>query len=403
MRTPPILTICVPSRNRQETFKKTIESLVVSLRTDIEFIFADNSDDPSIMNGFMTEISRDPRVTYLPSTDRVLPMNANWERCIDAAAGDFICVIGDDDYVDPEVAGVLDTLCRAEQDVDVLVWARLNYNWPDNRLVHCNVAVPLGTRLQEVKREHLFQEFFSWRTHDATPHCPFSIYHGAVSRRVMNANKAKFGGRHFGHLTVDFETSCKLLVNAKRFFYCERPFSVLGACFASNSGTIGNPDELKRRHAQIMAELGRNMDEDPYMKDVPFGCILGVTAAVAQVQQWFCVTFGYTRPAGWERNFAEACGIDCGNAKSRYAFDLMVAGYRQALSQWKGGRFLKFFKPKYKEVRVGSVFQGVDKTTLYVDEVIPTVVTPADLYHFVGQALVSPSEIATAFAGRKAA
>ncbi len=150
-----------------------------------------------------------------------------------------------------------------------------------------------------------------------------------------------------------------------------------------------------------MAELGRNMDEDPYMKDFPFGCILGVTAAVAQVQQWFCVTFGYTRPAGWERNFAEACGIDCGNAKSRYAFDLMVAGYRQALSQWKGGRFLKFFKPKYKEVRVGSVFQGVDKTTLYVDEVIPTVVTPADLYHFVGQALVSPSEIATAFAGER--
>ncbi|MFP5076520.1 glycosyltransferase [Rhizobium sp. YIM 134829] len=380
-----------------------MESLVVSLRTDIEFIFADNSDDPSIMNSFMTDVIRDPRVTYLPSTDRVLPMNANWERCVDAACGDFLCVIGDDDYVDPDVADLLRTLCENERDVDVLVWSRLNYNWPDNRKIPCSVGVPLGTRLEEVKREHLFQEFFSWQTHDSTPHCPFSIYHGAVSRRVIDSNKARFGGRHFSHLTVDFETSCKLLVNAKRFFYCERPFSVLGACFASNSGTIGNPNELKRRHAEIMAELGRNMDEDPYMKDFPFGCILGVTAAVAQVQQWFCVTYGFTRPAGWERNFAEACGIDCGNAKSEHAFELMVAGYKQALGQWKGGRFLKHFNPKYTERSNAKVFRGIDKTTLYLDEDVPGVETPADLYRFVGQVIISPAEIATSLVRRKVA
>ncbi len=133
MTATPTLTICVPSRNRQYTFKETIRSLVISPRLDIQFVFADNSDDPSIMDAFMKDILGDPRVTYLRSAERVYPMNENWERCIDAATGDFICVIGDDDYVDPDVADVLADLCANEKDVDVFVWNRLAYNWPDNR------------------------------------------------------------------------------------------------------------------------------------------------------------------------------------------------------------------------------------------------------------------------------
>lgn len=384
MRTPPILTICVPSRNRQETFKKTIESLVVSLRTDIEFIFADNSDDPSIMNGFMTEISRDPRVTYLPSTDRVLPMNANWERCIDAAAGDFICVIGDDDYVDPEVADLIIRTQATQGQIDVITWARLNYNWPDNRRVACNVAIPLGARVAKVEREHLSSEFFGWVTHSKTPNCPFSIYHGAVSRQQMNSNKARFGGAHFGHLTVDFETTCKLLHNAHHFFYCERPYSVLGACLASNSGSVGDPQEAKRRIAQVYEEIGRNIETEPYMKGFPFSPTTGVVASVCLVQQWFCHEFKISRPKGWERYFAEACGVDCDRAISKEKFDLMKALYTRSLREWKGGRYLKYFKPTFKERSLsGAVFTGVDKDRLFIDENIAGVVTPGELYHII--------------------
>ena len=68
----PKLTICVPSRNRQRYFQETIRSLLMNLRTDVEYVFADNSDDASIMNDFMEDVLADPRVKYLPSGDRVL-------------------------------------------------------------------------------------------------------------------------------------------------------------------------------------------------------------------------------------------------------------------------------------------------------------------------------------------
>ncbi|SIQ60141.1 Glycosyl transferase family 2 [Rhizobium sp. RU20A] len=393
MTATPTLTICVPSRNRQYTFKETIRSLVMSPRLDVHFVFADNSDDPSIMNDFMKDVIGDPRVTYLPTDDRIHPMSGNWERCVEAARGDFICVIGDDDYVDPDVAGLISDLCAKEKDVDVVVWGRLSFNWPDNRFAPCSVAVPLGTKVFEVPRVHLFEEFFGWKVHDATPNCPFSIYHGAVSRRAMEANKRRFGGRHFGHITVDFETSCKLVVNARRFFYVERPFSVLGACFASNSGGVGNPEELKRRHANAMAELGRNIDEDPYMKNFPFGCILGVAAAVGQVQEWFCTTFGIKRPKGWEANFADACALDCNRSGSQQAFDLIVEGYLRGLRLWKGGEYVKYFNPVFKERSAGLVYFGMNEKNLHIDENVADVQTPAELYRIVSQVMVPIAEL----------
>ena len=74
----PLLSICVPSRNRQNYFKKTIEALVASMIDDVEFVFADNSDDPTIMDGFVADILRkDRRVVYLPSEKTVLSMVDN--------------------------------------------------------------------------------------------------------------------------------------------------------------------------------------------------------------------------------------------------------------------------------------------------------------------------------------
>ena len=58
------LSICVPSRNRQFYFQKTIEGLLRNKRDDIEFVFVDNSDDPSIMNDFMRAYADDPRVHF---------------------------------------------------------------------------------------------------------------------------------------------------------------------------------------------------------------------------------------------------------------------------------------------------------------------------------------------------
>jgi hypothetical protein len=130
MSPQPTLSICVPSRNRQVWFQETIRALTASLRTDIELVFVDNSDDPSIMNGFIEPFLADPRVKYLPTGDEVRPMVDNWEVAFGATTGRWIVFIGDDDHVDPDLAGLILRIEAKMPDVEALDWARLHFTWP---------------------------------------------------------------------------------------------------------------------------------------------------------------------------------------------------------------------------------------------------------------------------------
>ncbi len=387
----PKLTICVPSRNRQRYFQETIRSLVTNMRTDVEFVFADNSDDPSVMNGFMAGLAEDPRVKFLPSEEQVFSMVDNWERCLEASTGEFICVIGDDDYVDLEVVDLIDDIQRNEPRADVIAWARLSYNWPSYRPRKCVVGVPMGTTYFKVDKKILLRDFFNWSHDAASPNNLFAIYHGAVSRKAMERIRSKFNGRYFEHPVVDFENSCKLLVTADTFIHVERPFSVLGACAESNSGRVATVATLRVAHAQFMSDIGRSIDEDAYMKDFPFPMFLGNTAAIGLCQQWFKYTYGLKAPVGWEKNFARSCARNCNIARDRENFDLMVEGYRAAIEIWHGGRYLEYFDPVYKEPGAGKVYNGLLNNMLYIDEDIGGVQTPAELFHLVKQ-LVAPRQ-----------
>ncbi|MBP1858231.1 glycosyltransferase [Rhizobium herbae] len=389
----PKLTICVPSRNRQRYFQETIRSQLMNLRTDIEYIFADNSDDASIMNSFMEDVVADPRVKYLPSVDRVLPMFENWDRCVEAATGEFICMIGDDDYVDADVVDLISRSQAEHSVIDVFVWSRLTFNWPGNRPHHCNVSAPLATGVHKLPRAWLYQEFFSWKGNTATPNMAFGFYHGAVSKRVMDKIKTKFGGKYCEYPVVDFENVCKILVTADHMFYSERPFSVLGSCPDSNSAKIKSTDNIKTQMAVFTAETGRNIDEDPHMKDFPFPAGLGLTACIAQVQHWFLTQYGYSEMRDWEANFAEACGVSCSIMGSREDHARTVEGYRGAFAKWKGGKYLKHFKPAdFADPTGGPFFTGVATNNhLYIDEEIGGAQTPADLYNLVDQ-MLAPQE-----------
>lgn len=388
----PKLTICVPSRNRQRYFQETIRSLLMNLRTDIECVFADNSDDPSIMNSFMEDVVADPRVKYLPSGDRVFSMVDNWERCLEVATGEFICVIGDDDYVDPDVVDLIEKIQADVPAVEAIAWSRLTYDWPDFRPHKCAVAVPMGTHYIQVPRDVIYRDFFHWSHAGAMPNCLFSVYHGAVSRKVMEKIRTKFNGRYFEHPVVDFENTCKLLVTATKFVHVERPFSIMGVCAASNSGRVHTASLMAEMHAQFMSEIGRNIDNDAYMKEFPFPVFLGNTAAIGMCQQWFKYTYGYKAPTGWQENFARACGLSCSSNGGKDNFDLVVAGYRAAVEAWDGGAYLPAFQPRYG-TRADVLYFGMVDKTLYLDEDIAGVRTPGELFQIVKQIIVPLEQI----------
>ena len=381
---PLKLSICVPSRNRQIYFQETIRALTASPRNDVEFVFADNSDDKSIMTSFMQDFASDPRVVFLPSGDRVHSMVDNWERTVAASSGDWVTVIGDDDYLDPELVVLLQRLAAERPGLDAFDWKKLHYTWPtDDEGLPLNLIIPLSYGLVDVSPELNRRRAWLWEeaTHNLVN--GFSIYHAALSRRLLETIRQKFGGRYFEHPTVDFDSAFKVSLVAKELMASERPFSVFGACPLSNSGSIHDLEKMRARHSEFMADLGRNLDDDPELIDMPFRSTCGVAASVAQAQHWIKKKYAL-KFEGWERNFVGCCVRSCEKIGDREFFQQTVEEYTLAFSRWHGGKFLPLFHPVFVEAEDPfpgyEPYSGILDGNVYLSLKLLNPRTPADLF-----------------------
>jgi glycosyltransferase involved in cell wall biosynthesis len=399
MADEPVLTICVPSRNRQLYFRQTIDALLANGRDDVQFVFADNSDDPSIMNAFMAAKAGDRRVTYLPSGDRVYPMMENWERAVAAARGCYVTVIGDDDYADPDLAAFLLNLERNLGPVDALTWSGFNYNWPVEGEHPLPLKLDLAARVTRFDKRDLMARAFRWEGSLHVPLCGNSVYHGAISRTLLLKIRDHFGGRFFEFPTIDYENAFKVILTGQHFYHVSRPFSVPGVCPLSNSAATRTVVAEDASVIRFNQDLGRDINDDPWLSDTPFRAGHGVTATIFVIQHWLCRKYGFPH-AGYEENLVRAMVINCENFRDRASFDTLSARYRATLAAWHEGRYLPLFEPRFTpapQVQPAArqlLWTGVGKDGhLHFAEDAADTKTPGDLFSVLGGLLVPADEI----------
>lgn len=388
----PILSICVPSRNRQSYFQQTIVALTASLRADVEFIFVDNSDDPSIMDAFIKPYLADPRVRYVPSGDIARSMLDNWQTAMEATTGRWVTFIGDDDYADPEIAGMIARIEAARPGVEAIDWSKLFYTWPDGDTPPSGHFIILDDKIRDVPRELLADRAFRWKDAKQILMCGFSIYHGAASRVLIDRITARYGGRFFEFPVVDYESVFKIIMNGKRFVQISRPLSVLGVSPLSNSAALKDLKEQERKQELFDKELDKPVDQMACFADFPFKSRFGIAASIGMVHHWFAKRHG-TQFSGFEENFAHSCEGQCCGITNREDYDIVVARYRGAFGKWRGGRYLKHFRPSFSPEKKVIPFSGVDDGKLYVaadSEFAPTCLA---YYQLVSSALANLADL----------
>ncbi|HZG29812.1 MAG TPA: glycosyltransferase family 2 protein [Ensifer sp.] len=375
------LSICVPSRNRQFWFQETIRALLESKREDVEFVFADNSDDASIMAEFMRAHAGDPRVVFLSPGPVVYSMVDNWERTVAASSGDWVTVIGDDDYVDPDLASILKKVELMLPDVEAFGWAYASFNWPGSEgAPDTNIALDLTHPFIDVPREWLIRRAYLWADATTTPTHGFSIYHSALSRRLVERIRTRFNNRYFEHPTVDFDSSFKSVLLGSRFVLWQRPLSIHGVCPLSISSVIFDAKRIRSANATFFAEVGRNFFEDRTMEGLPFVSDMGVPASILVTQQWVKHSAGFSID-GWQENFARSCAYYCSRFRTREDYDLITGLYRSSFALWDQGRYAHAFNPVYRDLPAGyAAFSGIRDGKVYLNNRNSGAQTPREIY-----------------------
>ncbi|HVV92411.1 MAG TPA: glycosyltransferase family 2 protein [Hyphomicrobiales bacterium] len=244
MAAAPLISVLVPTRNRAAVLGPCLATLARIDDPDLEIVVSNNASTDDTAE--TVAAVRDPRLR-LVAPDAPLAMTDNFELALSAARGDYVIAIGDDDGMLASGWRALRRLIAAEQPA-IVNWRPLPYVWPSDpaRPVDGVLTIKphhLGGGHRDVTTAPIFAAFLAGRIQRYRQGA--NIYHGCVSRPVIEAVRQRFG-RYFFANAPDVGAAIANLLAAPALVQLDTPVSIggssrysTGTAFKRFSGTAG--------------------------------------------------------------------------------------------------------------------------------------------------------------------
>lgn len=144
---PPLLSIVIPTRNRQVYAASAIRTILGWDATDIELIVRDNSDS-NVLAAMAAPFLGDSRLRF-SQVEGLVPATVNFASAVRDASGEFVCSIGDDDILNPEIVDAVRYASIHGIDAIVTDRHRALYHWPDFRAIDTGDSEAATLRIYE--------------------------------------------------------------------------------------------------------------------------------------------------------------------------------------------------------------------------------------------------------------
>ena len=259
-----LISIIIPTRDRAEYLKHSIQTALSIPDHDIEIIISDNASIDGTKD--ILEALNDKRLKYVNTGKRV-SMRANFEFALKASSGDYVIFFGDDDGIIPNQFKHLRYILE-EHTPDSLSWDFLTYVWPIEgygkktgglrfefrkiygNILRSNPKVYLETLLNaELQRDNYLPR----------------IYHGCMSRKFLNTLVNK-KGMYFCSRSPDLHMSFRASQKGGEFLRINHPFTINGMSPASTGGGSRSIDTNNKSLSKSF-EYKSETEMDP-IKDV---------------------------------------------------------------------------------------------------------------------------------------
>lgn len=230
-----LLSIVIPTRNREVYCMEAIKSILGFDETGFELIIKDNSDSDEL-NDYVNSIT-DNRLKYYRTKGR---MNSvlNMADALSYAQGDYVCMIGDDDTVLPNIFSVARW---AKKNRIKAVTPKLSYGflWNLEKSIKGRLITHRSTnhitKLKPKKQLSLLLKngIIQYDKYDLP-----RLYHGLFQIDVLRSIFKKTG-HYIGGLSPDIYLSVASCFHIDEYYKVDFPFTIPGNCVQSTS--VGNP------------------------------------------------------------------------------------------------------------------------------------------------------------------
>lgn len=233
-----ILSVIIPTRNREIYAYTSIMHVLQTTDDDVQVVVQDNSDTNSLIDKFENSEFKD-RIKYSHSKG-ILSFVDNFSRGVEEADGEYLCIIGDDDGINPEIVKVV--RWAKDNNIEAITpEIRLNYIWPNTGISYYKndngnlmiVNFNLEAKFYETKKE--LQKLLDSGGQNYLKYNLVKIYHGIVNKTAMDRVK-QISGRYFGGLSPDIYSSVALSLVIDKVLKVDYPLTIPGVCRKSGAG-----------------------------------------------------------------------------------------------------------------------------------------------------------------------
>ncbi len=237
-----LFSIVIPTRQRHDTLKYSIQSVLNQTYREFELVVMDNFSSPETAE--VVKSFDDPRIKYYRAPER-LSMSDNWELGLSHATGEYIFILGDDDALMPDG---LEICCEILKrfNLKIVSWRRSFYWWPTAIAPWRRnlLSVILSQEASIFNPKDTLNKVCKYQlTYENLP----TIYNSFIHRDVIEKVKS-VAGRYFMSYCPDIYSGIVNSYFFDSFLYSYRPLSVAGI-----SG-----------HSTGASHAYRSMDSQPY-------------------------------------------------------------------------------------------------------------------------------------------
>lgn len=123
------LSVLLPTRNGGPFLRNCIASVLAQPGSDLELVVSDNANTDETA-AVVAEFADDPRLRVI-RLDAAVTVTENWNAALAASRGDYLLMIGDDDYLLPSYMDAITGLLDRHENPDCVTYNAYSYVFPD--------------------------------------------------------------------------------------------------------------------------------------------------------------------------------------------------------------------------------------------------------------------------------
>ena len=253
-----IFSILIATRNRATYCINAIETILGFEYKNFELIIQDNSENLELQD-YIRNRKVDNRLVYNYTPPPFSSID-NFNAVIGLAKGEYLCLIGDDDAVHPEIFNAVEW-AKSNKIPSITPTLKAIYRWPDA----CdnpqdNGLLTIENISGKIKKRSTKNSIMKLMKNGGQGYLnlPFpKLYHGIVKREYMELLKEETGN-YVGGLSPDIYISIGLTKHIHEIVEIDFPLTLPGIC-----GKSAPIDEKRNKYAKL-EDAPHFRDRGPY-------------------------------------------------------------------------------------------------------------------------------------------